>query len=247
MHGFPRIVALSVALLFALASAACDSPLTVDTPRNEFVDRVTVPQAELIGEAVSVTLPIDTSGTDTTLRRIPFSIAFVVDASGSIAQATANAFRDGCLAVLDSMDGVRDEGALVFYTQTATLSQGVTRQLPLLRSAIGAIPRDGASAMWDGIYKAMLELQARGSHTRKAVLLFSDGDDNSSTTGTPAKITSLAQSANITIHSISLGVTIHEAVLRNIAETTGGKHVSQPTLEQIDGICRETVHLLMRP
>ncbi|MBR9975978.1 MAG: VWA domain-containing protein [Bacteroidetes bacterium] len=247
MYRFPRVIAICFATLFALASGACDSPLAVDTPRNEYVDRVSIPQAELIGEGVSVILPIDTSGTDTTLQRIPFSIAFVVDASGSIAVSTAAAFRNGCLAVLDSMDGIRDEGALVFYTQTATLSQGITSQLPLLRSAIGAIPTDGASAMWDGVYKAMLELQARGSHARKAVLLFSDGEDNSSTTGTPAKITTLGQSANISVYSISLRPTIHEAVLQNIVMATGGKHFSQPTLEQIDGICRETAHTLIRP
>ena len=247
MFPVPRVTTLLLAVLIATAFGACESPLDIETPRNEYIDRVSLPQAELIGEAVSVILPNDTSGTDSTLLRTPFSIAFVVDASGSISSQTAEAFRNGCLAVIDSMDGTNDEGAVLFYNQTATLIQGVTTQLPLLRSAVGSIPVSGATAMWDGIHKAMLELQSKGTRTRKAVLLFCYGDDNSSTTGTPAKIISLGESAGIRVYSIALGLTNHDTVLRNIVQATGGIHYPQPTLDQIDGICRGIVHSLLTP
>lgn len=160
---------------------------------------------------------------------------------------TAQAFRDGCNAVLDSLDGEKDEGTLVYYTHTATIAQGLTTQVPLLRAAINTIPNDGATAMWDGIYKAMLELQSKGSHTRKAVILLCDSDDNSSSTGTPAKIVALGQSASITVYSIALGLTNHEIVLRNIVQDTGGMHIPQPALARIDDLCREIAHMLRTP
>jgi Mg-chelatase subunit ChlD len=178
---------------------------------------------------------------------IHFSVALVVDASGSITEQTAEAFRAGCNALLDSLDGEKDEGVVVFFTQTATIAQKLTSQVSLLRAAVDGIPRDGATAMWDGIYKAMLELQSKATHARRAVVIITDSDDNSSTTGTPVKITSLGQSAKIPVYSIALSLTSQELVLRNIAQTTGGQHFPQPFLSQIDDICREIAHKLKTP
>jgi Mg-chelatase subunit ChlD len=249
MHSFHFATIVLIAALIAMAFSACDSPLDVSTPRNRYVDRVSTPQAELIGGAVSIVLPPDTSDIDTTVRVAQFSVALVVDASGSISSAMAQAFRNGCHAMLDSLDGVKDEGVVIFYTETATISQSLNTQVPLLRAAVDAIPNDGASAtaMWDGIYMAMLELQSKGSHAHKALVLISDGDDNSSTTGTPAKITALGQSAGIQVYTIAFGLTNHEIVLRNIVQSTGGIHYPQPELSMIDDICREIAHKLRTP
>ncbi|MBE0644368.1 MAG: VWA domain-containing protein [Bacteroidetes bacterium] len=247
MNAFRFHGALLIAALFSLLYSACDSPLDVQTPRNRFVDRVSVPEADYIGSAVSVVLPPDTSGNDTTAQKIHFSVALVVDASGSITEQTALAFREGCNALLDSLDGEKDEGVVVFFTQTATIAQHITSQVSLLRSAVDNIPSYGATAMWDGIYKGMLELQSKATHARRAVIIITDSDDNSSVTGSPSKITSLGQSAKIPVYSIALRLTSQEVVLRNIAQSTGGQHYSQPFLSQIDDICREIVHKLKTP
>lgn len=235
-----------LAAVLVTAFSACDSPLEIETPRNRLVDRVSIPHAELIGAPISIVFPPDTSDVDTSRTR-RFSVALVVDASGSIPMLTAQAFRDGCHALLDSLDGEKDEGVLVYYTHTATIAQGLTTEVPLLRDAISTIPNDGATAMWDGMYKAMLELESKGSHARKAVVLLCDSDDNSSSTGTPAKIISLGQRASISVYSIALGLTNHEIVLRNIVQGTGGMHVPQPELSRIDDLCREIAHLLRTP
>ncbi|MFA6233038.1 MAG: VWA domain-containing protein [Bacteroidota bacterium] len=238
---------LLIAVLMSLLFSACDSPLDVSTPRNRFVDRVSVPLSEEIGSGISVVFPPDTTNTDTTARVIHFSVALVVDASGSISEQTAAAFREGCHALLDSLDGEKDEGVVVFFTQTATIAQHLTSQVSLLRSAVNSIPTDGATALWDGIYKAMLELQSKATHARHAVVVITDSDDNSSTTGTPSKITSLGQSAKIPVYSIALRLTSQELVLRNIAQATGGQHFPQPFLSNIDNICREIAHALKTP
>jgi hypothetical protein len=247
MRVFRLVPLLIVVALFPLLYSGCDSPLDVQTPRNRLVDRVAPPEYENIGTPVSIVLPPDTSGNDTTAQEIHFSIALVVDASGSITSQTARAFRDGCNAALDSLDGEKDEGVVVFFTQTATIAQHITSQVSLLRSAVEAIPSDGATAMWDGIYKGMLELQSKATHARRAVIIITDSDDNSSTTGSPSKITSLGQSAKIPVYSIALRLTSQEVVLRSIAQSTGGQHFSQPFLSAIDDICREIVHKLKTP
>ncbi len=240
-------VLLAAAALFTLFYSACDSPLDVQTPRNRFVDRISIPLADNIGTPISIILPPDTSGGDSTAQQVHFSVALVVDASGSITPQTAQAFRDGCNAALDSLDGAKDEGVVVFFTQTATIAQHITSQVSLLRAAVDAIPIDGATAMWDGIYKGMLELQSKATHARRAVIIITDSDDNSSTLGTPSKITTLGQGENIPVYSIALRLTSQEVVLRNIAQSTGGQHYSQPFLSQIDDICRDIVHKLKTP
>jgi uncharacterized protein YegL len=247
MHRARALVYIPIAVLIALSLSTCDSPLDVETPRNRLVDRVSVPLSEDIGTAVSVVLPPDTSDVDTTALSVHFSVALVVDASGSISAQTARAFRDGCHAVLDSLDGEKDEGVVVFFTQTATVAQHLTSQVSLLRSAVDAIPTDGATAMWDGIYKAMLELQSKATHAHRAVVVITDSDDNSSTTGSPGKIITLGQSAKIPVYSVALRSTSQEVVLRDIALATRGQHYAQPFLSQIDDICRDIAHELKTP
>ncbi|MFZ1731831.1 MAG: VWA domain-containing protein [Bacteroidota bacterium] len=246
MRSFRLFRFLTIAVLMSSLFSACNSPLDVSTPRNRYVDRVSIPLSEQIGSSVSVVFPPDTT-TDTTAHMVHFSVALVVDASGSITAQTAEAFRAGCNAILDSLDGETDEGVVVFFTQTATIAQKLTSQVSLLREAVDRIPRDGATAMWDGIYKAMLEIQSKATHARRAVVIITDSDDNSSTTGTPNKITSLGQSAKIPVFSIALSLTSQELVLRNIAQATGGQHFPQPFLSNIDDICREIVHALKTP
>jgi Mg-chelatase subunit ChlD len=219
----------------------------VETPRGRYVDRIAIPQTNEIGSAVSVAFPPDTGNTDSTLQHIPISVALVVDASSSITEQLNQIFRDGCQAFLDSLDGVRDQGAILFFTERAVLAQRLTTSVSHLRNAVNGIPHDGATALWDGIHKAMLELDSRGVHERKAVIVITDSDDNSSMTGTPAKIISLGETAGIAVHSIVMGISSHQQMLGSISERTGGRYVPQPSRTNVVNIYRELAHAMKSP
>jgi len=243
-HSVRWMVALLMAMLLL---PACDSPLSVETPRNRYVDNISVLPGQDIGSAVSVRLPVDTTGSDTLWIPAHFSAALVIDASGSISTQMNQYLKKAGNAFLDSLDGYTDEGLVVHFTETATVFQHLTTAVPPLRSAVNALPMTGATAMWDGIYIAMLELQTRATHQRQAVIVITDSDDNSSVIGTASNIIDFATRNDIMVFTIAMSITSHELTLRNIAQTTNGRHYSQPLLSSLEGIYREIAATLRRP
>ncbi|MDT8322766.1 MAG: VWA domain-containing protein [Bacteroidota bacterium] len=242
LHGAGLVAAACVVLLL---TSACDSPLEVETPRNRYADNVSVLPGEDIGTPVSVDVPIDTTGGHWTPAH--FSAALVLDASGSITSEMNRYLRQSAGAFLDSLDGSVDEGMVVHFSGTATIYQGLTTDVAALRSAVDSLPRSGATAMWDAVYSAMRELNEKGSHTRKAVILITDSDDNSSSIGTATNTLEYAEGHGIMIFTITMRLSSHELVLRNIADRTGGRHYSQPRLSSLNSIYRGIAAILRRP
>ncbi|MBN1448819.1 MAG: VWA domain-containing protein [Bacteroidetes bacterium] len=226
---------------------ACDSPLDVETPRNRYSDGVSILPGEDIGTPISIIIPNDTTGGDTVWTPAHFSVALVFDASGSITPQLIEVYRTAANAFLDSLDGEIDQGAVICFNDGATILQHMTTDRPSMRSAVSTIPRTGPTALWDGIYVGLLELQSRGTHERRALVVVTDGDDNSSTTGSPAAIIDLAQRENIVVYSISMLATAKEPLLRNVATSTGGKHYSRPVITQLTEIYRELARTLRAP
>lgn len=241
---------LLLALLFPVIAwmQACDSPLEAETPRNRYSDRVSVLPSEDIGTAVSVNLTEDTTGTDTAWTPAHFSAVLTFDASGTITPQLNEYFQRAGQAFLDSLDGTVDEGAIVFFTSSGTVSQRITSDTAALRRAVRGIPTtSGATAIWDGIYLAMLEVQSRGTHARRAVIAITDSDDNSSTLSTPDNIIDLGRRNNISVYTISIRETAHTSILQNISQRTGGEHYNQPLFSELPGIYREIAGILRAP
>ncbi len=231
-----------IAAIVVLGLTACDSPLGIDTPRKEYLDRIGTPVRMELCDPVSIVAPVDTSKADSN-----FSAVLVLDGSGSISPQLNLAMKAAGQAFLDSLDGDTDEAAIVFFNSVATVYQRMTRNVPSLRNAVEALPIVGATAMWDGIYTGLLELEAKGTHARKAVVVITETKDNSSTMGTPTKIISLAKSARIPVYTISLAISIDETKLAEIAMESGGQHYRLPLLSQLNGIHREIAHRLKTP
>lgn len=218
---------------------ACDSPLGIDTPRKEYIDRIGGAVSMELCDPVSVVLPVDTGSADT-----HFSAVLVFDGSGGISSQLSQAMKEAGHAFLDSLDGSSDEAAVVFFNSVATVYQRMTTNVPSLKTAVNGLPIVGATAMWDGIFTGMLELEARGTHERRALIVITETRDNSSTTGTPTKIISLARTARIPIYTVSMAISIDESKLAEIAMESGGQHYRLPRLADLNDIYREIAHRL---
>jgi Mg-chelatase subunit ChlD len=234
------LVPLFAAIIAGLSG--CDSPLGIDTPRKEYIDKVSEAVSVQLCDPVSVVLPVDTGVAGT-----HFSAVLVFDGSGSISPQLNQTMKNAGLAFLDSLDGHTDEAAVVFFNSVVTVFQRMTTNITSLRNAVNALPILGATSMWDGIFTALLELQARGSHERQALIIITETRDNSSSTGTPTKIIALAQSMGVPIYTISMAISIDEAKLAEIAMESGGQHYRLPRHEEVSGIYREIVHRLKTP
>ncbi len=170
--------------------------------------------------------------------RCAISVALVFDASGSMSgPGTAGAKAAG-LAFIDLMDGVQDEAAIIWFTSTVTVAQQMTVYKDLLTNAVNGLPASGATAVWDGAYTGVMNLINDGVNPCRAVIVMTDGGDNSSAR-TPAEIIALANRNRIRVFTIGLGSGIQSAILKNIADLTGGRYYETPNPAQLAAIYEE--------
>jgi len=184
---------------------------------------------------------------------LPLSIAILIDTSIS-EQFTLPEEKAAAQAFLESvMRPNKDEAAVVSFTGDTTLEQGFTGSMDRLRRAIervefvppsgyvgggvvvnGTPPISGtnqslagSTAVWDAIWATSEELLgASAEHTRRAIILLTDGDDTSSRMKIHEAIEK-AQKADALIYAIGIGdryqFNVNEGALRKIAEQTGGR------------------------
>lgn len=184
---------------------------------------------------------------------LPLSLAILIDTSAS-EERTLPDEKVAARAFLENvLRPSKDEAAIVSFTGETTLEQGFTGNLERLRRAIdrvefvppsgyigggvvvnGTPPISGtnqglamSTAIWDAVWATAEELiSASAEHTRRAIILLTDGDDTSSRMKIHEAI-ERAQKADALIYAIGIGdrysFNVDEGSLRKIAEQTGGR------------------------
>ena len=184
---------------------------------------------------------------------LPLSIAILIDTSIS-EQRTLPDEKAAAQAFLENVMRVnKDEAAVVSFTGDTTLEQGFTGNMDRLRRAIdrvefippsgyigggvvvnGTPPISGtnqsiagSTAVWDAVWATSEELIGTSAeHTRRAIILLTDGDDTSSRMKMHEAI-ERALKADALIYAIGIGdrytFNVNEGSLRKIAEQTGGR------------------------
>jgi Ca-activated chloride channel homolog len=183
---------------------------------------------------------------------LPLSLAILIDTSAS-EERTLPDEKIAARAFLENILRNKDEAAIVSFTGETTLEQGFTGNVERLRRAIdrvefippsgyigggvvvnGTPPISGtnqslagSTAIWDAVWATADELiSASAEHTRRAIILLTDGDDTSSRMKIEEAI-ERAQKADAFIYAIGIGdrysFNVNEGALRKIAERTGGR------------------------
>lgn len=184
---------------------------------------------------------------------LPLSLAILIDTSAS-EERTLPDEKEAARAFLENvLRPNKDEAAIVSFTGETTLEQGFSGNLERLRRAIdrvefvppsgyigggvvvnGTPPISGtnqslagSTAIWDAVWATAEELiSASAEHTRRAIILLTDGVDTSSRLKMHEAI-ERAQKADALIYAIGIGdrytFNVNEGSLRKIAEQTGGR------------------------
>src|ERR1043166_6053264 len=184
---------------------------------------------------------------------LPLSLAILIDCSGS-EERTLPEEKSAARAFLESvLRPERDEAAIVSFTGEVTLEQGLTGNIARLRRAIdevrfvppsgyigggvvvGGTPPisgtrqilAGSTAIWDAIWATSNELlSASAEHTRRAMILLTDGEDTISQVKMQEAI-NRALKADSLIYAIGIGdryeFGINEGALKKLTEQTGGR------------------------
>jgi Ca-activated chloride channel homolog len=158
----------------------------------------------------------------------PLSVGIVFDVSGSM-KGKIDRARDALKAFIQTSHN-DDDFFLITFNQRAELIAEFADGQTLLNKLTLVDPR-GQTALYDAAYLG-IEKVKQGRHNKRAILLISDGQDNSSRY-TYGELRKLLKEANVQIYSLGIvelaggsGSTLDtggQAILEEISQTTGGK------------------------
>jgi outer membrane protein OmpA-like peptidoglycan-associated protein/Mg-chelatase subunit ChlD len=155
--------------------------------------------------------------------REPHAIALVMDHSGSMGEERALAVQNAADILIDRKKS-DDAMALVKYDDHIGVEAPLTKDAAELHSKLrknGLVGYGNLTAILDGIVAGMGQVAGVKNIRQKAVIVFTDGEDNSSTVNRDSVI-ALARRSNTIICAIDFGYGVNEEFLRGIAESTGG-------------------------
>jgi Ca-activated chloride channel family protein len=162
---------------------------------------------------------------------VPISVGVVFDRSGSMAGPKLSSAREAVVQFLKSANP-EDEFSLVTFSDRPDMVVKLTQQTEQVQNRLMLTQASGRTALLDAIYLAMHEMK-RSRNTRKALLVISDGGDNSSRYSV-REIKNLVREADVQIFAIGIvepyggrPQTAEElagpALLNEIAGQTGGR------------------------
>ena len=176
----------------------------------------------------------------------PLSLAVVFDASGSMGYKMSKA-REAVAQFFKTVNP-EDEFFLVQFNNRPEMVTGFTRSLEDIQSRLTFVRSKGRTALLDAIYLALNQMkQARNN--QKALLVISDGGDNSSRY-TPREIKRTVRESDVQIYAIGIyepystrGRTPEEAagpgLLTEIAEATGGRQFAVQNVNELPDIAEK--------
>ena len=267
---------LLLASAFPQASSAADKPPARDDSKVEIVPRAKrgeavspdAPRGNIRVDSTLVLIPVTVTdplnrfvtGLDRENFRIfedkseqkvthfasedaPLSVGVVFDTSGSMGPKLAKSR----LAVSEFLKTANpdDEFFMVQFNDRPEMVVDFTTHLEEIQNRLTFTQSKGRTALLDAVYLALHNMK-KGKNPRKALLIISDGGDNSSRY-TESEIKSLVREADVQIYAIGIfeqmasrGRTPEElagpGLLTEIAEQTGGRQFSVENLNELPDV-----------
>jgi VWFA-related protein len=199
-------------------------PVSVTDGSNRFVLGLQKEDFKLLDDGLEQTIS-HFSGEDA-----PLSIGLVFDESGSMDDKLRTS-RDAAVRFLETLNA-GDEAFLVEFNETVKLSVGFTTHREEVQTALKNAQPGGLTAMLDAVSFSLREMK-KAKNPRKAIVIVSDGGDNSSHY-TSEQIEALVREADVQIYAMgvfeptfNLGLSPAEIsgpkLLSEIASQTGGR------------------------
>jgi len=212
-------------------------PVTVTDPLNRFVTGLEKENFKLFEDKKEQDISAFSS------EDAPLSIGVIFDCSGSMGRK----LEKSRLAVAQFFKTANpdDEFFLVQFNDSADMIQGFTRNLEEIQNRLMFTQPKGRTALLDAIYLALNEMK-KAKNPRKALLIISEGGDNSSRY-TENEIRNRVKEADVQVYGIGIyepvaarGRTPEEAagqgLLTELAEITGGRQYPVDNVNELPDI-----------
>ena len=212
-------------------------PVTVTDPMNRFVTGLEKESFKIYEDKKEQEISAFSS------EDAPLSIGVIFDCSGSMGRKLEKSRE--AVAQFFKLANPEDEFFLVQFNDSANLVQPFTRNLEEIQNKLAFTQSKGRTALLDAVYLGLHEMK-KAKNPRKALLLISDGGDNSSRYS-EGEIRSLVKEADVQIYAIGIyesyggrSRTPEElngpGLLTEIAEQTGGRQYSVDNLNELPDV-----------
>lgn len=179
------------------------------------------------------------------------NIALVLDISGSMAGQALNDAKAASYRFLDRLtEG--DQAALIAFSDKVSLYKNqfnpereldFSPDLEKVYDTIEALNAKGGTELYNAVYKAV-DLTSALPQAHRAVLLFSDGRNDSAIYSDPEAAITLAKDEGIPIFVIGLGSAIDRDYLQRLADETGGVARFTPRSSELAQVFDDMARLL---
>lgn len=212
-------------------------PVSVTDPLNRFVTGLEKEHFRLLEDKVEQQISQFAS------EDAPLSVGLVFDASSSMGAKLAKSRQ--AAAQFFKTANPEDEFFLVQFNDRPELVVPFTHNTEEIQNRLAFTNAKGRTALLDGVYLAMNHMK-KAKNARKAVLILSDGGDNSSRY-TESEIKNAVREADVQIYAIGIFEPIHArgrtaeelsgpGLLSEMAEQTGGRHFAIENLNELPDV-----------
>jgi Ca-activated chloride channel homolog len=183
---------------------------------------------------------------------VPVSVGLVIDNSGSMRNKRERV--NSAALTFAKESNPEDETFIVNFDDAAYLEQDFTSSIDDLIKSLSSLDTRGETALYDAVYLSAEHLND-ATKDKKALLLISDGEDNTSKYSLDKVLAKLRQS-KATVYAIGLleendargrvfrksPTTKAREALEKLAETTGGRAYFPKSVDEVGELCRRIAH-----
>ncbi len=164
----------------------------------------------------------------------PISVGLIFDVSGSMKDNNNIKKAKSAITRFLESGNSDDEYFLITFNQKTTLVQSFTPQSASLQNDVAFQKPGGRTAMYDAVYMGLDTIKS-AKNEKKALILITDGEDNSSRY-TSAEVREFAKESDVQIYAIgeegNLGYGRSE--IQNIVGMTGGRTFFPNSFNELD-------------
>ncbi len=182
---------------------------------------------------------------------VPFTMGMVLDRSGSMTMVIDDVYK----AASHTLEASRpeDESFVIVFNDRIDLVQDFTSDRKTLQHALRKVEAGGQTALYDAVYTAINHIR-KGKYRKKALLVVTDGADNSSETSY-RELLQVAKESEVLIHVIGFfgdamrfGSALADSPavdkLTRLSAVTGGRAYFPKTMEECRQACVDTANEL---
>lgn len=176
-------------------------------------------------------------------QKSPVSVGIIFDVSGSMGDNVYSA-RNSVVRFLDQGDPA-DEYFLVTFNDNASLLQDFTSRDENIQNEVSITNPKGRTALYDAVYLG-LEKTRGARHKKKALIIITDGEDNSSRYSF-SEVRDFAKESDVQIYVIGERgeIGFGRGIISEIVRLTGGRAFFPSSFKHLDYFC-DLIHTELR-